>query len=179
MRPLSIPPPQPPVQLAVESLVAARWTDAIHDEWIRSLAKDGRVTRERLIATRDLMKAVLSDADVRDYEHHVSGIALPDPDDRHVLAAAIAARASTILTWNVKHFPDAETAKLNVDVRDPDVFLTVLAGEDPDAITAVVDAARANLRITEPTAEEYLLALDRQGLKAFVAHIRNRETAGR
>ena len=93
------------MQLAVEGLVAARWTDAIHDEWIRSVAHTGDVSRARLLATRDLMKSVLSEADVQDYERHVGAITLPDSNDRHVLAAAIEAHASIILTWNLRHFP--------------------------------------------------------------------------
>jgi hypothetical protein len=40
------------IQLAVDGLVAARWTDAIHEEWIRNLASAGNVSRERLLATR-------------------------------------------------------------------------------------------------------------------------------
>ena len=160
------------IQLAVERLVIARWTDAIHEEWIRSLAKAGDVSRDRLLATRDLMKAVLPEADVQDYKRHEGTVALPDPNDHHVLAAAIEAGASIILTWNLKHFPESETAKYNVAVRDPDGFLTALCGEDAETVAAVVDAARANLRLSEPTAEEYLQALENQGLKSFVTLIR-------
>src|SRR5271165_1577901 len=77
------------VQLGVNFIVSPRWTDAIHDEWIRNLVSTGRQTRDRLLRTRDLMRRVLPDADVRGYEPRIAGLALPDPDDRHVLAAAI------------------------------------------------------------------------------------------
>jgi predicted nucleic acid-binding protein len=167
------------VQLAVDGLVAARWTDAIHDEWIRNLVKAGNVSRERLLATRDLMKAVLPEADVRDYKRHEDALVLPDPNDHHVLAAAIEARASIILTWNLKHFPETETAKHNIAVRDPDSFLTALWREDAEMVAAVVDAARANLRLSEPTAEEYLQALEGQRLKAFVPLIRATSSGAR
>jgi predicted nucleic acid-binding protein len=167
------------IQLAVEGLVAARWTDAIHDEWIRSLADAGHVSRDRLLATRDLMKSVLPKADIRNYEWHEGTIALPDPNDHHVLAAAIEARASIILTWNVKHFPESQTAKHTIAVRDPDTFLTALCGDDAETVAAVVDAARANLRLSEPTAEEYLQALENQGLKSFVSLIRTTTRGGR
>jgi len=167
------------IQFAVEGLVAARWTDAIHDEWIRSLVNAGDVSRERLLATRDLMKAVLPEADVRDYIRHEGTLALPDPNDRHVLAAAIKARASIILTWNLRHFPESETAKHNIAIRDPGSFLTALCDEDPETVAAVVDAARANLRRSEPTAEEYLQALEKQGLKVFVSLIRAMSSGAR
>jgi hypothetical protein len=64
-------------------------------------------------------------------------------------------------------------------VRDPDDFLTALCGEDAETVTAVVDAARANLRLSEPTAEEYLQALENQGLKSFVTLIRATSSGGR
>src|SRR3954469_9882665 len=55
------------VQLGVERLIDVRWTDAIHEEWIANLVRDGRVTRERLLRTRDIMKRVLPSADVHGY----------------------------------------------------------------------------------------------------------------
>lgn len=118
------------------------------------------------------MKAVLPEADIGGHEKHIAGIDLPDADDRHVLAAAIAAGATTILTWNLGHFPASATAPFGVAARDPDTFLTELASDDPERIAAIVDAARANLRVTAPTADEYLLALERQGLKRFAGQIR-------
>jgi predicted nucleic acid-binding protein len=160
------------IQLAVDGVVVARWTDAIHDEWIRNLAEASGISPTRLIVTRDLMKAVLPEADIRDYEGHEDALALPDPNDRHVLAAAIAARASAILTWNLRHFPASEMAKHNIVARDPDSFLAELCNEAPETIAAVVDAARANLLRSEPTAEEYLQALRNQGLGTFVSMIR-------
>jgi hypothetical protein len=51
------------------------------------------------------MKRVLPEADIRGYEHRIASLVLPDPSDRHVLAAAIEAGAETILTFNVRHFP--------------------------------------------------------------------------
>src|SRR5215510_1544942 len=111
------------IQLAVDGVVAARWTDAIHDEWIRNLAEASGLPRARFVATRDLMKTVLPGADIRDYEQHEGGLTLPDSDDRHVLAAAIAARASAIVTWNLRHFPTSTMVKYSIAVRDPDSFL--------------------------------------------------------
>jgi predicted nucleic acid-binding protein len=162
------------VQLAVDGVVAARWTDAIHDEWIRNLVTGSGISRARLVVTRNLMKAVLPHADVSAYETHAEGLALPDPKDHHVVAAAIAARASIIVTWNIRHFPEAEMARQNIAVRDPDRFLADLCGEDFETIAAVVEAARLNLRRSEPSPEEYLQALENQGLTTFIAMIRSR-----
>jgi predicted nucleic acid-binding protein len=100
------------VQCAFDGLVKACWTDAIHDEWIRSLsANHPALPISLLVAARDLMKTALPKATVTGFETIISAITLPDPDDRHVVAAAVTARASVIVTWNVRDFPAAELHK--------------------------------------------------------------------
>jgi hypothetical protein len=77
------------VQFAFDRIVEARWTDEIHDEWIHNLlANTPSLTRSRLEQTRDLMKRAVPSADVTGYQRHIPAITLPDPDDRHVVAAA-------------------------------------------------------------------------------------------
>ncbi|MBP0574778.1 PIN domain-containing protein, partial [Mycobacterium tuberculosis] len=83
------------IQCAFDRLVDARWTDDIHAEWIRNLSANSPDTPiARLEATRDRMKAVLPDADVANYQALIPNLSLPDPDDRHVLAAARARGAT-------------------------------------------------------------------------------------
>jgi len=87
------------VQVAVDRLVEARWTHEIHDEWIRSLTgRAPAVPIERLQKTRQLMNNALPTAMISSYEQYVPEVSLPDPNDRHVVAAGIAAGASIILT---------------------------------------------------------------------------------
>lgn len=159
------------VQLAVERVVTARWTDAIHDEWIGALVRTGRIGRGRLLRTRDLMKAVLPEADVSGFEHRIPSLELPDPDDRHVFAAALEAGASVIVTHNLRHFPSSALAPHGVRVEAPDAFLTTLHRARPELVAAVVEAARRNLRLTVPSARDYRDALRRQGLRELVARL--------
>lgn len=147
------------VQLGVNHLVAPRWTDAIHEEWIGNLVADGRATRERLLGTRDIMNRVLPEADVRGYEHRITGLTLPDAGDRHILAAAIEARAELILTFNLKHFPSEILKPFGLTARDPDAFLCDLHAADPETTVAVVDAARLNLSRTAPPNNAFIDAL--------------------
>ena len=94
------------IQCGFDRLVDVRWTDAIHSEWIRNLAANApNLSVQRLTETRSLMKRVLPTADVAGYEKHIPELTLPDLGDRHVLAAAIAGRASHIVTWNLADFP--------------------------------------------------------------------------
>ncbi len=160
------------VQLGVNRLVAPRWTDAIHDEWIGTLVAAGRASRARLERTRDIMKRILPEADVRGYEHRVSALVLPDDHDRHVLAAALEAGARTILTFNTKDFPADTLAPFGMVARDPDAFLCELDAKDPEAMAEVVEAARLNLSRTAPTEEAFLDALARQRLVHLAGRLR-------
>ena len=113
------------VQCAVDRLVDARWTDEIHDEWIRNLtANDPTIPPNHLRAARDLMNAAVPTATVKAYEAIIPSIVLPDADDRHVVAAAVAAGASVIVTWNVRDFPAAELRRHRLRKLTPDIFLT-------------------------------------------------------
>ena len=92
--------------LAVHEIIRPIWTDEIHDEWMRNVLNDRPdLTLEKLERTRRLMDAHAGDCLVSGYEKHISTLSLPDPNDRHVLAAAIEADADAIVTWNLKDFP--------------------------------------------------------------------------
>jgi len=78
------------MHLALTGLFQARWSPAVHEEWIRALLRRRPdLTREKLERTRMLMDRHATDALVTGYEELIEGLHLPDPDDRHVMAAAI------------------------------------------------------------------------------------------
>jgi hypothetical protein len=157
-------------------LVNARWTDAIHEEWIRNLAANTQnLSVERLTETRNLMKRVLPAAGVTDYEKHIPQLRLPDPGDRHVLAAAIAGCASHIVTWNLADFPAETLTPHHVSAQNPDDFLMDLYAAAPDVTVAAAENARKNLKKTEPTVTEFIDALEREKLTRFSALLRNRD----
>ncbi|WP_026616800.1 PIN domain-containing protein [Ensifer aridi] len=163
------------VQTAFDGLFDARWSDDIHAEWIRNLAANAPgVTVDRLQVTRDRMKQVLREADVRGYQSLIPELELPDPDDRHVLAAAIAGKAALIVSWNVKDFPAQSLGPYGVGCMTPDAFLSELHRRFPDALIDSVARARRNLRRSLPSTGDFLDALERQGLTAFVSVLRER-----
>jgi len=163
------------IQCAADRLVEARWSAEIHDEWIRNLAADTPgLTVERLTATRDLMDRVLPDANVVGHERHLPNINLPDPDDRHVVAAAIEAEASIIVTWNLRDFPAAELRRHGLRKMTPDALMVALHETAPAAVIAATANARRNLRVSRISVADYLAALERQRLKRFVAAIEPR-----
>jgi hypothetical protein len=153
------------VQAAMDRLVEARWTEEIHDEWIRNLAAGASaVPIERLQNTRRLMDNVLPTAMVSGYENHIPKVNLPDPNDRHVVAAGIAADASIILTWNLRHFPAKELKKFGLRRETPDAFLSGLYDKVPDLTVGSLANARRNLTKTRVSASDFIKILDNQKL---------------
>lgn len=93
------------LSLAVERLYHARWSATIHAEWTRNLAKDRPEPATKLALVVERMNDSVPDCLVTHYEKLANSIELPDPDDRHVVAAAIAGHADAIVTFNTKDFP--------------------------------------------------------------------------
>lgn len=162
------------LRLAQAGLVRARWTDEIHDEWMRSvLANNPALSAERLARTRTLMNGAVRDCLVTGYQPLIESLTLPDPDDRHVLAAAIHAGAEAIVTYNLRDFPETTLAEYGVEALHPDDFLIGLFDAFPGAACAAVKRQRESLRNPPKTAEELLAMLEGLGLSQVVARLRS------
>lgn len=160
------------MRLAMTDLFRARWSRDIHEEWIRSVLRDRPdLTRERLERTRDLMDAHVRDCVVSGYESLIPGLQLPDEDDRHVLAAAVKAGASVIVTYNVADYPEAALSRFGIEAQHPDVFLTHLLDLAPGAVVAAARDQRAALRSPPLSVEDFLDALARQQLAETVKRL--------
>lgn len=94
------------IRVAGAGLVQAKWTETILDETFRNLrANRPDLAPDALGRTRRLMKSAVRDCLVKGYEPLIDILELPDKDDRHVLAAAVRAKAQVIVTFNLKDFP--------------------------------------------------------------------------
>jgi hypothetical protein len=159
--------------LALSGLFRARWTDRIHEEWTRNVLRDHPdIDPARLRRTRSLMDAHVLDALVTGYESLIPALRLPDPDDRHVLAAAIRAGAGVIVTSNLDDFPAADLAPYSVEARHPDDFVRDLADLDPAAVCAAAREHRSSLTNPPKTVEQYLATLRGVGLQKTVSFLR-------
>lgn len=160
--------------LAAGGQFRARWSEDIHEEWIRNvLLNRTELNRAQLERVRALMDRHVPDALVTGYESLIESIrGLPDEDDRHVVAAAIVAQAEGIVTFNLRDFPVEVLSVWNLRAIHPDSFITDLTELD---ITVVVDAARrqrASLLSPPFTPNEYLDCLLRQQLPETVSRLR-------
>ena len=158
------------LRLALADLYRPLWSDAVHEEWIAALLRNRpELDRARLLRTRALMEAHLTQAMVTGYEPLMASLTLPDPDDRHVLAAAIHGNANTIVTMNVRDFPASALAAYDITTTHPDVFLRTLIERDPIEATTALRDDRLSLTRQPKAVSEYLADLLSIGLNKTVA----------
>ncbi|MFC3496005.1 hypothetical protein [Glycomyces rhizosphaerae] len=118
------------------------------------------------------MIASLRDCLVEGYEPLIDALNLPDKDDRHVLAAAIACRANTIVTFNLKDFPSECLAPFGIEAWSPDEFLLEMIDLDAKRVWGCLQRI-ADLRRTPPaTIEDVLGQLEQSGLIEAAAALR-------
>ena len=82
----------------------------------------------------------------------------PDPNDNHVVVAALLGRADQIVTFNLKDFPD-DHLPMDINAKGPDEFLLDLFGLNPNATFRALDTIAART--------------GRKGPRLEVAHILN------
>lgn len=160
------------LSLAVDGLYHARWTARIHEEWVRNLARNRPELEVQLGALVELMNRSVPDCLVENYEGLIAGLVLPDPDDRHVLAAAIAGHADAIVTFNLKDFPADALDAHQIEAIHPDDFVLNQLELRPYEALAAVKKMRARLTRSPQTAAELISTLERSGLPATAAHLR-------
>jgi predicted nucleic acid-binding protein len=163
------------MRLALTDVFRARWPADIHDEWIRSVLKSRPdLTPKQLERTRALMDANVRDCVVEGYQKLIPRLSLPDPDDRHVLAAAIRAKASIIVTFNLRDFPARQLSQYRIETQHPDTFIEHLFEIQPEKVCEAATAQRESLRNPPKTREEFLNILYKQRLPRTVALLRAR-----
>ena len=158
--------------LAQTKLFRARWSDRVHDEWIRNLLqKRPDLKAGDLARTRQLMDASVLDALVTGYEPLIEAMVLPDPDDRHVLAAAVVCKASCIVTFNVSDFPPDRLAPYGLHTVHPDDFLLDVASSDPPSFAGAVREDLEHYRAPPLDLPEYVVALRKAGVPRIAEQI--------
>lgn len=147
------------LSLAANRLFDPLWSEQIHDEWMRNMARahGGGTSIQRHVArTRQQMDVFFPGALVSGFEGLISNLALPDQADRHVLAAAIHAGAAVIVTYNLRHFPSSELVKFGVDAWHPDDFVESLLYAEFDAALEAIRELRARLQRPVKSQTDYI-----------------------
>lgn len=102
------------------------------------------------------------------HEPLIDSLTLPDPDDRHVLAAAVRCNASVIITFNERDFPAERLATFGIEAQHPDEFIDNLFDLDQAAVVTTAQKQRSSLRNPTIDADRYLETLLKQGLPRTV-----------
>lgn len=149
------------------------WSTRVVGEALRALERiHPDIDRSRFLSRFRSMNEAFEDALVEGWEPLEQAIDLPDPDDRHVVAAALRGRADAIITENVKHFPDAVLRHLGLEVIRVDDFLLDQYDLNPVATCRVVSEQAAAMTHPPVALEMLLERLERSGAPRFAASIR-------
>lgn len=166
------------LSLAEADFFRIRWSAPVLEETQRAIA--GMLTKkgvadaeERAARAIAAMRRAFADADVAGFEPLLSVcVDLPDPNDAHVIAAALKTQAAVIVTDNIKDFPSALLSGLNLEARTADTFLADTIALDPGRAVAAIRTMRRRLNRPEKTAEILLLDMEANSLTETVDVLR-------
>lgn len=162
------------IRIALSGIVRARWSEPVLDECFRNILTDRPDLNEQALErTRLLMRSVVPDCIVSGFDDLTHGLSLPDPNDRHVLAAAIHSGVQAIITFNLKDFPEEQLSRYSLEAKHPDDFVLESIDLAPGVMAQVVTEQAAALRKPPRTLTELLDTLRDQGLPASVARLRD------
>lgn len=119
------------------------FSDRILREWVLATAKLGPAAPAIAEGEAAMLRAAFPKALTRERPEIEARLLLPDANDRHVLATAIASGADAIVTFNAQDFPGHVLAAEGIARRDPDGFLWELQSRHPEVMARVVEAVRA------------------------------------
>lgn len=166
------------LSLAEAGFFRVRWSDRILDEVERAITRlteerglpDGAIRAAR---ARKAMVDAFQDATVTGHESLIDGLGnLPDPDDAHVIAAAVKTRASVIVTDNLRHFPASVLGPLDLEAKTADAFLADTIDLDPARAVAPVRRMRERFKKPDKMPEALLLDMEANGLTQVVDTLR-------
>lgn len=161
------------IRIAQAGLVQAKWTDRILDEVFENLIKNRPDLRpEALARTRKLMMRSIRDCLVVGHEPLIDVFDLPDPDDRHILAAAVKARAQVIVTKNLKDFPSDALNAWNIEAKHPDKFVVDQIDLDRQSVFGAVQRIADSWLNPPGSVEDVFARLEHDGLIETVAYLR-------
>lgn len=163
------------MSLATAELFAAKWSERIEDEWMRSVKRSRPdLADDKVQRRRDAMRAAVPDWEVseRVIAQLLPGLTLPDANDRHVLAAAIAGHADCIVTRNLKDFPQGVLADFGVEALHPDRFIVCQWDLSPYQTISALKKMRARLRGPAMSPEEFADAFARVELTLVAERLR-------
>jgi predicted nucleic acid-binding protein len=152
--------------------VLVRWSDQIEAEFVevrRQKSEQQGLRAQQVVA---LVRPAVPDYRTVASARRINALTLPDPDDRHVLAAAIETGADVIVTGNLRDFPPASPAPHGIMILTPDQALCEIHDEDPERMVQAAADMRARMVAPPHSPEAWLARLETAGAKALADRLR-------
>jgi predicted nucleic acid-binding protein len=163
-------------QVALAGLVQAKFTERILDETMKAVHKSRPdIAPEKLTRLHGLMLGAVPDSIVSGHEPLIEGLHLRDPDDRHVLAAAIKSGAQLIVTKD-KDFTTEALRAWTIEAKTPDDFILDLIDISEKIVWGCVQQIVNSRKRRPETVEDVLAHLERSGLVQSAAALRRNWT---
>lgn len=160
------------VSLFFSGIYEAKWTEKITQEWVGHLLENrSDISESKVNRTLMLMNRIKPTALVANYERYIEQVHIPDKDDRHVVAAAIACGAQKIITWNLGDFPDKVLKVFGVVAESPDKFISDLISDNPPSIIATLKEMRERFKTPPLSVEEFFERLVKNRLTLTAQHL--------
>lgn len=161
------------MEVALAKMYRAKWSADVHREWVEAVLRNRpNLKRVNLERTRDSMDRAIPDALVIGYENLIDSIPLKDdPNDRHVVAAAIVGQCDVIVTNDLGHFPKDVLKNFGLQAQCPDDFLANHLDLEPSTFCAATRIARVNKKNPPYTVDEHLAHLTQIGLAVTVSKL--------
>jgi len=140
-------------------LIDVRWSNQILNEVSRALTNRLGLDTPAVRRLLDVLDHAFPNARAQGFEHLIETIDLPDPDDRHVAAAAIHEECDLLVTENLDDFPDDVVDAFDLLVASIDDAVSHVVGIAPQEMALVVDAILRRLRRPTLSLDEYLQRL--------------------
>ncbi|MDE9365682.1 PIN domain-containing protein [Luteipulveratus sp. YIM 133132] len=158
------------LRIAERGAFGVRWSATILDEVARTMRRLG-ATEAQVEHRISAMRLAFPFADVSNYCDLEPGLS-NDPKDRHVLAAAIRSECHTVVTFNLKDFPDDSLEPWGVEVLHPDQFLLNQLDLAPGLVVTALQQQSAAYTDPPRTVDDILARLVRSDVPDFADECR-------
>ncbi len=161
------------LSLADNGLYKPKWSEKIQDEWSRNLLLNRPdLNKGQLQLTIEAMNDAFPDSNVEKFDSLISGINLPDPNDRHVVAAAIRSKADVIVTYNLKDFPRSIENEYDIEIQHPDEFLCNVYDLHPEKAKEAFAKMVKRLKKPPKSQSQVLETLSKSDLKRIIEKLK-------
>ena len=138
---------------------SAFWSEKILSEWSASAKKVGELGELQAAAEISILRANWPNSVISFSSQLEESLYLPDLNDRHVLAAAIAGKCDAIITLNKKDFPRQILDQYGLLRLDPDHIILEYLKDDASIIIEIAEdlLSEANRKLNEERTIRQLL----------------------